>query len=148
MIRRNLKTRQSNRATGYVRRSTDRQEQSIDDQKKALETYAVENGLSLAKFYIDDAISGTSTLGRRAFQQMIQDAESPTRKFDLIIVYDVKRFGRVDNDEAGYYRHRLRTHGVEVRYVSENFTTVIQLMTCSGPSNNGRQDRSRRTYLR
>jgi len=52
---------------------------------------------------------------------MIQDAESPTRKFDLIVVYDVKRFGRIDNDEAGYYRHRLRTHGVEVRYVSENF---------------------------
>ena len=39
----------------------------------------------------------------------------------MIVVYDVKRFGRVDNDEAGYYRHQLRTHGVEVRYVSENF---------------------------
>ncbi len=37
------------------------------------------------------------------------------------MVYDVKRFGRVDNDEAGYYRHLLRTNGVEVRYVSENF---------------------------
>ena len=121
MIRSNKPPRQNNRAVGYVRRSTDRQEQSIDDQKKALEAYAVENGLSLAKFYIDDAISGTSTLGRKAFQQMIKDAESPTSKFDLIIVYDVKRFGRTDNDEAGYYRHRLRTHGVEVRYVSENF---------------------------
>ena len=32
-----------------------------------------------------------------------------------------KRFGRIDNDEAGYYRYKLRTHGVEVRYVSENF---------------------------
>ena len=29
--------------------------------------------------------------------------------------------GRVDNDEAGYYRHLLRMHGVDVRYVSENF---------------------------
>ena len=70
---------------------------------------------------IDDAISGTSTLGRRAFQQMIQDAESQAQTFDIIIVYDVKRFGRIDNDEAGYYRYRLRTHGVEVHYVSENF---------------------------
>ncbi|MBA7680637.1 hypothetical protein ES703_88958 [subsurface metagenome] len=52
---------------------------------------------------------------------MIRDAESPTRRFDIIVVYDVKRFGRVDNDEAGYYRHILRTHGVEVCYVSENF---------------------------
>ncbi len=121
MIRQNLNTRQDSRAVGYVRRSTDRQEQSIPDQKKALEAYAAEHGLHLVKFYIDDAISGTSTLGRRAFQQMIGDAESPTHRFDIIVVYDVKRFGRIDNDEAGYYRYKLRTHGVEVRYVSENF---------------------------
>ena len=121
MIRQNSNTRQNSRAVGYVRRSTDRQEQSIPDQKKALEAYAAEHGLHLVKFYIDDAISGTSTLGRRAFQQMIGDAESPTQRFDIIVVYDVKRFGRIDNDEAGYYRYKLRTHGVEVRYVSENF---------------------------
>ena len=121
MIRQNTSTCQNSRAVGYVRRSTDRQEQSIPDQKKALEAYAAEHGLRLVKFYIDDAISGTSTLGRQAFQQMIGDAESPTHRFDIIVVYDVKRFGRIDNDEAGYYRYILRTHGVEVRYVSENF---------------------------
>ena len=109
------------RAVGYVRRSTDRQEQSIPDQKKALKAYAVEHGLRLGKFYIDDAISGTSTTGRRAFLQLIKDAQSPRKLFDIVVVYDVKRFGRVDNDEAGYYRHVLRTHGVEVCYVSENF---------------------------
>ena len=121
MIRRDTNTHQKNRAVGYVRRSTDRQEQSIPDQKKALAEYAAEHGLRLAKFYVDDAISGTSTLGRRAFVQMIDDAQSTKRRFDIIVVYDVKRFGRVDNDEAGYYRHILRANGVEVRYVSENF---------------------------
>ena len=108
-------------AVGYVRRSTDRQEQSIPDQKKALQVYADQQGLRLLKFYVDDAISGTSTLGRRAFQQMIQDAQNPAHGFDTIIVYDVKRFGRVDNDEAGYYRHLLRIAGVVVHYSSENF---------------------------
>ncbi|GAF80740.1 unnamed protein product, partial [marine sediment metagenome] len=76
MIRQNSNTRQNSRAVGYVRRSTDRQEQSIPDQKKALEAYAAEHGLHLVKFYVDDAISGTSTLGRRAFQQMIGDARA------------------------------------------------------------------------
>jgi hypothetical protein len=52
---------------------------------------------------------------------MIADAQAEGREWSLILVYDVKRFGRVDNDEAGYYRHLLRTHGVEVRYVSEGF---------------------------
>ena len=108
-------------AAGYVRRSTDRQEHSIDDQKKALQQYAADNALRLNKFYVDDAISGTFTLKRKAFLQMIADAERPCRKFDSIIVYDVKRFGRIDNDEAGYYRHRLKMHGVQVFYVSENF---------------------------
>ncbi|MHC4094288.1 MAG: recombinase family protein, partial [Planctomycetota bacterium] len=113
--------RRAQRAVGYVRRSTDRQEQSIPDQKKAIEGYAAEHGLRLGQFYIDDAISGTSTIGRRAFQRMMADAQSPGRSFDAVIVYDVKRFGRIDNDEAGYYRHLLRTNGVEVCYVSENF---------------------------
>ncbi len=121
MIQKARQTRESCRAVGYVRRSTDRQEQSIPDQKKALQAYATDNGLRLGKFYVDDAISGTSTLGRRAFQEMIADAEGPTRRFDKIVVYDVKRFGRLDNDEAGFYRHRLKTVGVEVLYISENF---------------------------
>lgn len=108
-------------AVGYVRCSTDRQEQSIPDQKRAIERYALEHDIRLDRFYEDDAISGTTSAGRRAFQQMISDAGQKHRQWSLIIVYDVKRFGRVDNDEAGYYRHLLRTHGVEVQYISEGF---------------------------
>ena len=67
MIRKNTRKQPPNRAVGYVRRSTDRQEQSIEDQKKALQDYATEHGLRLAKFYVDDAISGTSTLGQAGF---------------------------------------------------------------------------------
>jgi DNA invertase Pin-like site-specific DNA recombinase len=121
MIRKAAKTCNNNRAVGYVRRSTDRQEQSIPDQKKAIKAYALEQNFSLIKYYTDDAITGTSTFRRRAFQQMIRDGTCSDRCFDKIIVYDIKRFGRVDNDEAGYYRHILRVNGVEIRYVSENF---------------------------
>ena len=108
-------------AVGYVRRSTDRQEQSIPDQQQAISRYADQQGLRVVKWYVDDAISGTSTVGRRAFQEMMRDAQAASRRFGAIIVYDVKRFGRLDNDEAGYYRHVLRLHGVEVCYVTENF---------------------------
>ncbi len=109
---------------GYVRRSTDRQEQSIPDQMKAIERYAAEQGLAVARWYTDDAISGTSVAGRRAFQELIAHSQRADRDFSHVIVYDVKRFGRVDNDEAGYYRHLLRTApsgGVEVLYASEGF---------------------------
>ena len=108
-------------AIGYVRRSTDRQEQSIPDQKKAIEKYTDDNELRLLRFYVDDAISGTNTIKRRAFQDMIADAKKRSCDFRFVVVYDVKRFGRVDNDEAGYYRHILRSQGIEVIYTSENF---------------------------
>lgn len=108
-------------AVGYLRRSTDRQEQSIEDQRAAVIRYASEQRLEVARYYIDDAISGTSAK-RPAFQEMMADAGRKPRPFSFIVVYDVKRFGRLDNDEAGYYRHILRTHGVDVLYVSENFS--------------------------
>jgi hypothetical protein len=111
-------------AVGYLRRSTDRQEQSIPDQQRTIEAFALTHSLRLIRFYTDDAISGTSTAERPAFQQMIADARGggDGPRFTRVIVYDVKRFGRIDNDEAGYYRHLLRSCGVEVIYASENFS--------------------------
>jgi hypothetical protein len=44
----------------HLRRSTDRQEQSISDQRKAVRRYADERGFELLTEYVDDAISGTS----------------------------------------------------------------------------------------
>ena len=37
------------------------------------------------------------------------------------MVYDVKSFGRLDNDEAGFYRHKLKMCGVNILYATENF---------------------------
>ena len=124
MANRNYETRSPSnpRAVAYLRRSTDRQEHSIPDQKKAVEGYAQEHGFQLVDFYVDDAVSGTSTLGRKAFQEMLAEAQRARCSWSAIIVYDIKRFGRIDNDEAGYYRYLLRMHEVEVHYVSESFT--------------------------
>ena len=108
-------------AVGYLRRSTDRQEQSIDDQQAAIERYALERGIRVERFFVDDAISGSSAQGRPAFLEMVDQAQQESCPFSRIIVYDVTRFGRLDNDEAGYYRHILRMHGVEVVYSNEGF---------------------------
>ncbi|MHC4106747.1 MAG: recombinase family protein [Planctomycetota bacterium] len=43
---------------------TDRQEQSIPDQKRAIERHAAEHELRLLRFYTDDAISGSTTLNK------------------------------------------------------------------------------------
>jgi len=110
------------KAVGYLRRSTDRQTQSIPDQRKAIERYASEEGFEVLGWYLDDAVSGTSTEGRREFLRLIDDAQKQNGSgFRYVLTYDVKRFGRVDNDEAGYYRHLLRKANVEVIYTSEGF---------------------------
>src|SRR5712691_4985442 len=108
-------------AVGYLRRSTNRQEQSIGDQKAAIERHAVDQGFAILRFYTDDAISGTSTDARKAFQKLLEDAQSDTCDFRAVLVYDIKRFGRVDNDEAGHYRYLLRKNRIDVVYVSEGF---------------------------
>ncbi len=108
-------------AVGYLRRSTDRQEQSLGDQKAAIECYASDQGYEILRFYTDDAISGTSADNRPDFQRMITDASNGHADFHYVLCYDIKRFSRGDNDEAGYYRHLLRKGGVEVVYASENF---------------------------
>ncbi len=110
------------RAVTYLRRATDRQEQSIQDQRRHLAAYADQNDLIIVDEFVDDAISGTTARDRPAFQRMINQAQSQVRTFDCILVYDVKRFGRIDGDEAGYYRHQLRQHGVEVVYATERLS--------------------------
>lgn len=104
----------------YLRRSTDRQEQSIDDQRKTLVRYAAEQGFEVVDEFVDDGISGTSADGRGAFQRMIVEAQGKCR-FRFILCYDVKRFSRGDLDEVGYYRHLLRQRDVEVVYATEQF---------------------------
>lgn len=80
------------RAVAYLRRSTDRQEQSIEGQRNAALAYAEAHSYEVVRTYVDDAISGTITDDRKAFQQMIFDARERGCPWQFVLVYDVKRF--------------------------------------------------------
>ena len=110
------------KAVAYVRRSTDRQDQSIGDQRRAIERYAEQHGFEIIGWYEDDAISGTSVDGRRAFKQLQLDAKTPGRDWQYVLVYDVSRFSRGNLDEAGHLRHEFYLVGVEIIYCNENLT--------------------------
>lgn len=79
----------------YVRVSTDdiRQTTSFELQKKYYEDYvSSHDNWKLVGIYADEGISGTSLQNRKAFKEMIQDAENG--KLDLIITKSVSRFAR------------------------------------------------------
>jgi DNA invertase Pin-like site-specific DNA recombinase len=105
-------------AVGYARRSTELQERSVPDQQAYVEKWAKEHGYAIKRWYVDEAISGTSTKGRDQFEQMISDAEH-NRDFDAILCYDVSRFSRGGTNETGYYLHRLKLVAVEAVFPAE-----------------------------
>lgn len=105
-------------AAGYARRSTDMQERSIPDQQAFVERWAKENGYRIVRWYVDDAISGTSAKGRAAFERMLKDAEGGGG-FAAVLCYDLSRFSRGGTNETGYYLHRLHLAGVNAIFCAE-----------------------------
>ncbi len=117
-------SRDGNRTTGrrqgvgYLRCSTDKQPLSLEDQRRYIATWADQHGVDVVRWYCDDAVNGTTAAVRQEFQRMVRETEE-RRDVEVVLCYDVSRFGRTDTDEAGFYRFRLRQAGAEVVYVAE-----------------------------
>jgi DNA invertase Pin-like site-specific DNA recombinase len=110
------------RAAQYVRMSTDHQSYSPVNQADANETYAKRRGIQIIVTYYDPGISGLHIEGRDALKQLIQDVQSKNRLFDVVLVYDVSRWGRFqDIDESAYYEYICKRAGVAVCYCAEPF---------------------------
>ncbi len=106
----------------YVRMSTDYQRYSTANQMARLEAYAADKGLQIVKTYLDEGRSGLSLRGRPGLQSLLSDVAKGTTEFDLILVYDVSRWGRFqDADEGAHYEFICRAAGKRVVYCAENF---------------------------
>lgn len=87
------------RAAIYARYSSDNQHyESITAQLRACREYCKQRGYIVVKVYTDEAISGTSTAGREAFQQMILDSADDI--FDVVVFHKIDRNAR---NEIDYY---------------------------------------------
>jgi site-specific DNA recombinase len=107
------------RAVAYIRRSTtNHQEQSLEGQRRDIERWAEENGYEIVRWYEDDGISGDATEKRIGFRQMHHDATNG-RDFDVILCWDLSRFGRFDSIEAGQWINPLRRAGVRLLTVKD-----------------------------
>lgn len=105
----------------YFRCSTDKQDKSIQDQRNAIEQFAVQKKLDITTWFDkDEGRSGTSFEKRPDFMNMVRLIESGHNDFTQILVYDVDRWGRpIDPDESSYWEFHLRRYGVTVTYVTD-----------------------------
>ena len=77
----------------------DNESNSIKNQKIILEDYCKKNGITNYRFFTDDGISGT-TFNRPGFNEMQRLVEEG--KICTVIVKDLSRFGREQNDAGRY----------------------------------------------
>lgn len=110
------------RAAEYVRMSTEHQQYSTQNQRDKIREYAAYRELDIVATYADEGKSGLRMDGRPSLQRLIKDVEGGTANFDIILVYDVSRWGRFqDADESAYYEYVCRRAGIQVAYCAEQF---------------------------
>lgn len=110
------------RAAEYVRMSTEHQQYSTENQADRIREYAARHGIQIVRTYADEGKSGLRIDGRQALQRLIRDVESGQADFQVILVYDVSRWGRFqDADESAYYEYICKRQGITVAYVAEQF---------------------------
>lgn len=110
------------RAAEYVRMSTEHQQYSTENQSDKIREYAARRGIKVIRTYADAGKSGLRIDGREALQRLLRDVESGQADFNVILVYDVSRWGRFqDADESAYYEYICRRAGIQVCYCAEQF---------------------------
>lgn len=108
------------RAAQYLRMSTDQQRYSLDNQAAAIAAYAAGNGLTICRSYVDAGVSGLRAANRHGMQQLLAEVVGGEADFEVVLVYDVSRWGRFQNpDEAAHYEFVCRQAGVQIAYCAE-----------------------------
>ncbi|MBB3122203.1 recombinase family protein [Pseudoduganella violacea] len=113
---------QRRRAAVYVRMSSAPQDHSIQHQCAMLNEYAQAHDIEIVMMYADAGKSGLRINGREGLKGLLADVQSGAADFELVLVYDVSRWGRFqDIDESAYYEFLCRQAGVQVVYCAEQF---------------------------
>ena len=112
------------RVTFYARVSSESDEQlnSLGNQVTYYENLIKKNrAWTFVPGYVDEGLSGISTIKRENFHRMIADAHGG--KFDLIITKEISRFARNTLDSIQFTR-KLLGDGVAVFFQNDNINTL------------------------
>src|SRR3990172_4530235 len=85
-------------AVGYLRCSTENQDDSPDQQKKAILAFAELKGYPMIEWFTDFGKSGTTFKQRPEFMRL-KAAVEQSPPFSTVICYDESRWGRAIDSE-------------------------------------------------
>jgi DNA invertase Pin-like site-specific DNA recombinase len=95
--------------------STEHQRYSTDNQSDAIARYAEQRGIEIVHTYSDEGKSGLRIQGRDGLKQLIDDIQAGRANFEVVLVYDISRWGRFqDADESAYYEYICKRAGISV----------------------------------
>lgn len=96
---------------------------SISNQKKLVESYCSQHGITILQFFVDDGWSG-GNFDRPGFQDMMRALENG--KANMVITKDLSRLGR-DMRESSYYAEQFfPEHQIRYIAIADNFDSETE----------------------
>jgi DNA invertase Pin-like site-specific DNA recombinase len=111
-------------AWAFYRRSTDKQELSIADQREEVRAFAERHGWQIVREFEPHLGYGSGlTIDRDpAFLEMVRVAEHEPHGATYLVVYDVSRFGRLQPEDKIYWERRFKKQGgIQIVYAKDEF---------------------------
>ncbi len=99
-------------AVGYIRMSTDQQQDSPARQRQDIEALASRQGFRITRWYEDHGQTGTESSKRREFQKLLGDAKAGT--FQAVLLSEQSRMSREDIFDAMQHWRKFRDAGVSI----------------------------------
>ena len=112
------------KAWAFYRRSTDKQELSISDQRRDCQEFAARNGWQIVREFepFKGWGSGLTIDQDPTFKEMVRLAEVCGHGIRYLVVYDVSRFGRLQPEDKIYWERRFKKQGgIQIVYVKDDF---------------------------
>ena len=105
-------------AVGYVRCSTDMQDDSINQQKIVISEWAKKNKLKIIGWYEDEGKSGTTFNERPGFNKLKEAIEN-NPNFYYVLAYDESRWGRAKNPRENiFWKMYFESYGIRVKIIN------------------------------
>ena len=98
-------------AVGYIRMSTDKQEDSPARQRRDIEEMAKRHGYHILAWYEDHGLTGTESANRPEFKRLLENAKGG--KFQAVLLSEQSRMSREDIFDVMIHWRLLRDAGVK-----------------------------------